>query len=102
MINLIDSIITIKGIKIHGVFDGVKWENILLVNLIHPNNIILIHKVIENDRQNLIWLDAVKINGNNPIKLLNKIIIKRLKKIIRLDKENLIIILNSLNKNIKI
>lgn len=47
-------------------------------------------------------LDAVKINGNNPIKLLNKIIIKSLKKIIMLEKENLIIILNSLNKNIKV
>lgn len=102
IINLIDSIITIKGIKIHGVLEGVKWESILLVNLIHPNNIIPIHKVIEKDKQNLIWLDEVKINGNNPIKLLNKIIIKCLKKIIKFDNENLIIILNSLNKNIKI
>lgn len=100
--SLIDSIITIKGIKIQGVLDGVRWENILLVKLIQPNNIIPSHKVIENDMQNLMWLDDVKINGNNPIKLLNKIIIKSLKKIIKFDKENLIIILNSLNKNINI
>lgn len=102
IISLIDSIITIKGIKSQGVLDGVKWENISVVNLIHPNNIIPNHKVKENDKQNLIWLEAVKINGNNPIKLLNKIIIKSLKKIIKFDKENLMIILNSLNKNIKV
>lgn len=46
--------------------------------------------------QNLICLEAVKIYGNRPKKLLKKIIIIRLMKIIRLEKEYLIRILNSL------
>lgn len=74
----------------------------MLVKLIQLNNIIPNHNVIENDKQNLICLDEVKINGNSPIKLLNKIIIKNLKKIIKFEKENFIRILNSLNKNIKV
>lgn len=102
IINLIHSISTIKGIKSEGVWDGVKWENNRLVKLIHSNNIILNHKEREKDKQNLIWLEEVKMNGNNPMKLLNKIIIKSLKKIIKLEKENLIIVLNSFSKNDKI
>lgn len=61
IINLINSINTINGIKIVGVFEGVRWVNIWLVKLIHPNNIILIHKINDMDIQNLIWLDDVKI-----------------------------------------
>jgi len=41
----------------------------------------------DNDKQNLICLEAVKIYGNNPNKLLNKIIINNLIKIIKLEYE---------------
>jgi len=41
---LIDSIITIKGIKIFGVLKGTKWANIKFMLLIHPYNINLSHK----------------------------------------------------------
>lgn len=101
IINLMDSINTIKGIRGRGVLEGVKWENIRLEKFIHPNSINLNHNEKENVKQNLIWLEGVKIYGNNPIKLLNKIIEKSLKKIIKFEKENLIITLNSLNKNNK-
>lgn len=70
IIKLINSIITINGIKIGGVFDGVKWVNILFVKFIHPKIIILNQILKENDKQNLICLDDVKIYGKRPIKLL--------------------------------
>lgn len=98
MINLINSIKTIKGIKIVGVFDGVKWVNIWLVKLIQPNSIILIHKINDKDMQNLICLDDVKIYGKRPMKLFHRIKEKSLIKIIRLEKEKERIILNSLSK----
>lgn len=98
MIKLINSIKTINGIKIDGVFEGVRCVNIWLVKLIQPNNIILIHKINDNDKQNLICLDEVKIYGKRPIKLFHKIRVKSLIKIIKLEKELLRIILNSLNK----
>lgn len=98
MTNLVNSIKTINGIKIVGVFEGVRWVNIWLEKLIQPNNIILIHKIKDKDIQNLIWLDAVKMYGKRPIKLFHKIRIKSLMKIIKLEKEKKRIILNSLNK----
>lgn len=98
IINLINSIITINGIKIVGVFEGVRWVNMWLEKLIQPNNIILIHKINDRDIQNLIWLDDVKMYGKRPIKLFHKIIIKSAMKIIKLEKEKERMILNSLNK----
>lgn len=98
IINLINSIITINGIKIVGVFEGVRWENMRLEKLIHPNSIILVHRINDRDIQNLIWLDAVKMYGKRPIKLFHKIRIKSPMKIIKLEKEKERIILNSLNK----
>lgn len=98
IINLINSINTINGIKIVGVFEGVRWVNIWLEKLIQPNNIILIHKINDKDIQNLMWLDDVKIYGKRPIKLFHKIKIKSLIKIIKLEKEKERMILNSLNK----
>lgn len=98
IINLINSIKTINGIKIEGVFEGVRWINIWLEKLIQPNNIILIHKINDKDMQNLICLDDVKIYGKRPIKLFHRIRIKSLIKIIKLEKEKERIILNSLNK----
>lgn len=98
MISLINSINTINGIKIVGVFEGVRWVNMWLEKLIQPNNIILIHKIKDKDIQNLMWLDEVKIYGKRPMKLFNKIIINSLIKIIKLEKEKERIILNSLNK----
>lgn len=61
MINLIDSMITIKGIKINGVPEGVKWERKSLIKFIILNKIIPNHKVRDRDRQNLKCLEAVKI-----------------------------------------
>lgn len=98
IINLINSIKTINGIKIVGVFEGVRWVNIWLVKLIQPNNIILIHRINDKDMQNLICLDDVKMYGKRPIKLFNKIKVNSLIKIIKLEKEKERIILNSLNK----
>lgn len=87
IINLINSIITINGIKIVGVFEGVRWVNMCLEKLIQPNNMILIHRINDRDIQNLIWLDDVKMYGKRPIKLFHKIMIKSLMKIIKLEKE---------------
>lgn len=98
IINLINSIKTINGIKIVGVFEGVRWVNIWLVKLIQPNNIILIHRINDKDMQNLICLDDVKMYGKRPIKLFHKIKVNSLIKIIKLEKEKERIILNSLNK----
>lgn len=98
IINLINSIKTINGIRIVGVFEGVRWVNIWLVKLIQPNNIILIHKISDRDMQNLICLDDVKMYGKSPMKLFHKIKVKSLIKIIKLEKEKERIILNSFNK----
>lgn len=61
IINLIDSIKTIKGINKEGVPEGVKCANIILVWLIQLNIIIPSHIGRERERQNLIWLEAVKM-----------------------------------------
>lgn len=61
MINLINSIKTMKGIRIDGVFDGVRWVNMWLVKLIQPNSIILNQIFNERVIQNLMWLVAVKM-----------------------------------------
>lgn len=98
IINLINSINTINGIKIVGVFEGVRWVNIWFEKLIQPNNIILDHKIKDKDIQNLIWLVEVKMYGKRPMKLFHKIKINRPIKIIKLEKEKERIILNSLNR----
>lgn len=82
---LIDSIITIKGIRIIGVPCGVRWAKISFKKLKILNNIILIHRDKDRDRENLKWLEAVKINGKRPKKLLKKIIKRTLVKIIKLE-----------------
>lgn len=57
--------------------------------------------MIDSDKQKLMWLEAVKIYGNRPIKLLKIIIKNNLKKIIKLEWEYWIRILNSLYINLK-
>lgn len=52
-----------------------------IVWLIHPNNINLNHRGRANDRVSTICLVLVKIYGNNPKKLLNKIIENKVTKI---------------------
>lgn len=74
---LIVSINTINGIKTAGVPWGTKWANMWLVLLIHPKNINLNHKGRAKDRVRVKWLVLVKIYGNSPKKLLNKIKVKR-------------------------
>jgi hypothetical protein len=74
---LIVSIKTIKGIRIDGVPWGTKWANICLVLLIHPNNINLIQRGRASESVIVIWLVLVKIYGNKPRKLLNRIKEKR-------------------------
>lgn len=73
IIFLIVSIITIKGIRMEGVPWGIKWINICWVLFNHPYNIKLNHKGKAKDKVNVICLVLVKIYGNNPKKLLNKI-----------------------------
>lgn len=102
IINLIDSIITIKGIKIGGVPWGVKCEKKSLMKYQILNNIIEIHIDSDNEIENLKCLEAVKIYGKRPIVLLIRININNLINIIRFDKECLRIILSSLIKNFKI
>ena len=70
---LIVSIITIKGISTEGVPWGTRCANICFVLLIHPNNIKLSHRGKARESVIVIWLVLVKIYGNNPKKLLNKI-----------------------------
>lgn len=78
MIFLIVSMHTINGIKIPGVPCGTKWQNICCVLLIHPYNINLNHKGNLKVRVKVRCLDLVKIYGNNPRKLLNRIIENKL------------------------
>jgi hypothetical protein len=73
MIFLIVSINTIKGIRTGGVPCGTKCANMWLVLLIHPKNIKLIHKGKARDSVKVKWLVLVKMYGNKPKKLLNKI-----------------------------
>lgn len=61
IINLIDSIKTIKGIRIGGVPWGVKWEKKSLKKDQILYRVIEIHKERDRDRENLKCLDAVKI-----------------------------------------
>lgn len=98
IILLIVSMQTINGIKILGVPWGTKWQNMCWVLLNHPYNINAIHRGILNIRVKVKWLDLVKIYGNNPKKLLNKIIVNKLIKIKLLPLKPLfpIKILNSL------
>lgn len=73
IIFLMVSIQTMKGIKTAGVPCGTKWANICWVWLIHPYNIKHNHKGRARVNVSVKWLVLVKIYGNNPIKLLNKI-----------------------------
>lgn len=79
IIFLIVSITTIKGIKIVGVPFGIKWINKLDVLNSHPCIIIPNHKGRAIIRVIDIWEVAVKIKGNRPGKLFNRIKIKTLK-----------------------
>jgi hypothetical protein len=74
---LIVSIQTMKGIRTAGVPCGTKWANICCVWLIHPYTIKLSHKGRAKARVKAKWLELVKIYGNNPKKLLNRIIENR-------------------------
>ena len=73
---LIVSINTMNDISAGGVPWGTKWENIWFVWLIHPNSINLNHIGSAIVNVNAKCLVLVKIYGNNPMKLLNIIIIK--------------------------
>lgn len=70
---LIVSIHTMKGMRIPGVPWGTKCANICWVLLIHPYNINEIHRGRANVKVNVRCLVLVKIYGNKPKKLLNKI-----------------------------
>lgn len=74
MIFLIVSMQTINGIRIDGVPCGTKWANMCCVWFNHPY--IMKHNHIGNANVNVVvkCLVLVKIYGNKPIKLLNKII----------------------------
>lgn len=76
---LIVSIITMKDMRADGVPWGTKWASIELVKFTHPIKIKDSHKGRANVKVVSICLVLVKINGNNPIKFLRIIKIKRLK-----------------------
>ena len=101
---LIVSIKTIKGIRTGGVPCGTKCANMCWVLLNHPNIIKLNHKGKANDSVIVIWLVLVKIYGNSPKKLLNRIYVnKEINiKVVPLKLLGPISILNSLCNVIKI
>jgi hypothetical protein len=101
IIFLIVSISTIKGIKIVGVPCGIKWINMCFVLLIHPKSINLSHKGKAKERVIVMWLVLVKIYGNSPKKLLNKINLNNEIKI-KVDPLNLEIPNNVLNSECKV
>lgn len=70
---LIVSIHTMNGIKIDGVPWGTKCSNIWFMLLIHPNSMNLTHKGSANVSVIARCLVLVKMYGNSPRKLLNKI-----------------------------
>lgn len=61
IISLIDSIKTMKGIRIGGVPWGVKWEKKSLIKWQILNRVIEIHIDSDKDSENLKCLEAVKI-----------------------------------------
>lgn len=70
---LIVSIHTMKGISTGGVPWGTRCANIWIVLLIHPNNMNDNHNGKARVKVKVIWLVLVKIYGNSPKKLLNRI-----------------------------
>lgn len=99
IILLMVSIITMNDIRAEGVPWGTKWENIELVKLIHPISINESQRGRARVNVVIIWLVAVKMNGNNPIKLFSRIKINKLKNITGapLNKSRLVRILISWN-----
>ena len=77
IIFLIVSIQTINGIRTAGVPWGTRCANICWVWLIQPYNINLIQRGRARASVRVKWLVLVKIYGNRPKKLLNKIIENR-------------------------
>jgi len=93
------SITTMNDIRAEGVPWGTKWENIELVKLIHPISINESQRGRARVNVVIMWLVAVKMNGNNPIKLFSRIKINKLKNITGapLNKSRLVRILISWN-----
>jgi len=87
---LIVSMITMKGISAEGVPWGTKWANIELVKFTHPSKINESHRGSAREKVKIICLVPVKINGNNPIKLLERINMNSPKNIIVLPCRELI------------
>lgn len=77
IIFLIVSIHTIKGIKIEGVPWGTRWANMCCVWFNQPNIINEIHKGRAKVNVKVKCLVLVKIYGNNPKKLLNRISVNK-------------------------
>ena len=80
IIFLIDSIKTIKGIKITGVPNGTKWANIWFVLLNHPYNIKISQIVNAIERVIAMWAVLVKVYGIRPKTLLIRININKILK----------------------
>lgn len=66
-----------NGIKTVGVPCGIRWINICFVLFNHPNIIKPSQRGIAKDSVIVIWLVLVKMYGNSPKKLLNKIRLNR-------------------------
>lgn len=77
IIFLIVSMHTIKGIRIGGVPWGTRWANICCVLLIHPYSMNVNQNGSARDNVNVKWLELVKMKGNSPRRLLNRIIENR-------------------------
>lgn len=82
---LINSITTIKGIKIFGVPKGTRWEIIELKLFSTPQIIKPTQVLRDKEKVTLKWAVLEKTKGNNPDILLNKIIVKTLNKTKTLD-----------------
>lgn len=100
--SLVVSMITIRGIRVVGVPWGVRWDIRSFVYLIIEKVNIPIHSDKENDKVNLRWLVGVKICGNRPMILFDKMIKNREINMIRLEWEDLISVLNSLKSRLEI
>jgi len=76
IIFLIISIHTMNDINATGVPWGTKWASICKVLFIHPNSMNEIHNGRAKVKVKIKCLEEVKINGNKPSELLNKMKIK--------------------------
>lgn len=95
-----NSINTIRGIRISGVPLGIWWASNLRVLNFHPDIIEANQAGKANENPKIMWADAVKMNGNKPKKLFIETIINKLRIITNVYGLFFTSGLNSFNKNL--